>query len=180
MFFLLLALFSFSFQGIAQTRIPRTISIRRSQPPVRMPVYIPMRMPMRPPRPSPSTYFSYGPSSISPAYLQNTFIYQSDGIREYPSLSSRNQARPAEPSSRREMPSYDGNDGNYETRIQNIESRLRSLESLASQIKVKLENSPAGSAVSGDYNQRLARLEEQMQALRDVLVELRDYLASRK
>jgi len=78
------------------------------------------------------------------------------------------------------MSSYGITTENYSARIQNIENRLGSLESLASQIRSKLENSPSGSAVFGDYNQRLVRLEEQMQALRDVLVELRNYLASKK
>jgi hypothetical protein len=180
MFFLLPILFSFFFQGFAQTRMPRTISIRRYQPVMRAPIFVPIRMPIRPPRPSPSLYFSRGASLIPVANMQNAFIYQNNSVREYPSSSSRNQARPAEYNSHREIPSYDRNAGSYETRIQNIESRLRNLESLASQIRARQDSVPSQNTISDGYNQRLVRLEEQMQALRDVLVELRNYLASKR
>ena len=180
MFFLLPMLFFFSFQGIAQTRISRTIGIRRYQPAMRAPIYVPIRMPIRTPRPSPPIYFSRGASSFPVVKTQNAFLYPNNGIREYPSSSSRKQAQPAEHKSNLQASSYDRENGKYEERINAIESRLRNLESLESQIKDRMNNIPRQTAISDGYNQRLVRLEEQMQALRDVLVELRNYLASKK
>jgi chromosome segregation ATPase len=112
--------------------------------------------------------------------MQNAFLYRNNGIRQYPSSSSRKQAQPAEYNKNREAPSYDSENGKYEARINAIENRLKNLESLESQIKDRMNNIQSQTAISDGYSQRLARLEEQMQALRDVLVELRNYLAGKK
>jgi len=169
---------AFSLPGISQTRLSRLVSIRRAQPMIRVPVYGPMMR--RVPLPLPPVYYSGPANSVTIINAQNVNIFRSRSIREYPSSYTKTQTIPVNNLCYQAMSSYGITTENYSARIQNIENRLGSLESLASQIRSKLENSPSGSAVFGDYNQRLVRLEEQMQALRDVLVELRNYLASKK
>jgi len=119
------------------------------------------------------------PVTISRTNSQNPPAYQGNGIREYPSSILRVQSLPIHRNG--QDIAFPGRDyGDYGARVQNIESRIRSLEALVSDIRSKLNNFPSQSAISADYNRRLVKLEEQMQALRDVLVELRNYLASKR
>jgi len=172
----LLLLSVFSLRSFGQARISRTTELRRYQPITSRPVYGPRRVLIRTPQPMPGTYYSRNACQTTIVNVQNAVIFIQDNIREYPS----NNVRVGVQAGSLETSQYMGNDAANETRIQNMETRLRNLESLASQIKDKLNNIPSQNSISDGNNQRLARLEEQMQALRDVVVELRNYLASKK
>lgn len=166
----------FPFQSFGQARISRTTDLRRYQPITRRTVYGPRRVLVRTPQPMPGMYYSRNAYQNTIINVQNAVIFIKDNIREYPS----NNVRVGTQAGSLETSQYMGNDAANETRIQNMDTRLRNLESLASQIKDKLNNVSTQNSISDGYNQRLARLEEQMQALRDVSVELRNYLASKK
>jgi len=179
LYILALVIFGFSMNGFGQIRVSRTVPIRGYQPQMRGMILVPMRAPLRTLMPTRPIYYC-GQCPAIFINAQNVNIYQNDGIREYPSSSSITQAPPIRYARNQEEPTYNRATDNYGQRIQSIEERLSSLEALAAQIKQKLDNSSNAASTSNDYNQRLVRLEEQMQALRDVLVELRNYLASKK
>lgn len=172
----ILLLSVFSLRSFGQARISRTTDLRRYQPITSRTVYGPRRVLIRTPQPMPGMYYSRNAYQNTIINVQNAVIFIRDNIREYPSNNLRERAQV----SSIETPQYMSNNSASEARIQNMETRLRNLESLASQIKEKLNNIPTQNSMSDGYNQRLVSLEEQMQALRDVLVELRNYLASKK
>lgn len=169
---------AFSSEVFGQIRSSRPVGTRSALPKTRVTSYRVIFI--RAPLPAPPGYMTRPAWPVSIINTQNNKSFQRRYIQEYPNRYTTTRNINTSYINTQETTLSDSQKENYETKIKSIENRLSSLESIASQIKLKLENSPAGSAVSGDYNQRLVRLEEQMQALRDVLVELRNYLASKK
>jgi len=104
------------------------------------------------------------------------FLQQNDRrIREYRSADSSEFIR-----SFQNYGSLNRNENNYDARLSSIERRIESLENSITEIKNNLENIHIGSFMSDEKYQRLLKVEKDVENLKGLLLEVREYLKTRR